>query len=389
MNKITQKQLTQIINMPKIILHLHLDGSIRPETVYKRLKENPLDKDEIEKWFANELISDSDRNILLEVTEKGKDITLEEVKDKLSVDPNCRNLNEYLKKFALPGAVLQTVEQIEESVFELYEDLAVQNVKYAEVRFAPSKHTFKGLTQEEVTEAAIRGLNRAKKELDIDGSLILCHMRGNGEKNKKSGLETIDVAEQFLGRGVSAMDLAGAEALFKTEDSAEIFEEAQARKIPFTIHAGEADGPESVIEALKLGAKRIGHGIRSIENKKLLRYLIQNEIPLEVCLTSNLQTQAVKGEHPLEELYRSGANIIINTDNDTVSSTNIIKENEKILENTNLTVLDIISTNIKAAKAIFAPVEIKAKLIAQIKEFKKTIERDEKQNVANRDGVFL
>lgn len=381
MQVITKEQSEQIMDMPKVVLHIHLDGSIRPETVFRRLKENPLDKSRIENWYKNKFISESDKKVLLDIAEKGKNITLNEVKDKLSVDQNCRNLNEYLEKFALPGAVLQTPERIEESVFELYEDLSKQNVKYAEVRFAPSKHTFMGMTQEEVTENAIHGLNKARKELKIDGNLILCCMRGSGERNKEENLKTVDAAERFLGRGVCAMDLAGAEALFKTENFAEIFEKAQERNIPFTIHAGEADGPESIIEALRLGAKRIGHGIRSIENKKLLNFLVQQEIPLEVCLTSNLQTVAVNGRHPLEELYRSGANITINTDNDTVSSTNIVNEYKMILENTDLTVLDIAKTNIRAARAVFAPVEIKAKLTSQIKEFKKEIEKNEEVNI--------
>lgn len=330
MNKIIE-------NMPKVILHLHLDGSLRPESV--------------QKWLENQGVS----------------ATLDEVKEKLMVDKNCRDLNQYLEKFELPGQVLQTSENIKQATYELFEDLSKQKVIYAEVRFAPSKHTEKGLSYDEVVNAAIEGMNEAQAEYGIDGSLILCCMRG---APIETNLETINVARRFLNKGVGAIDLAGAEALFPTSDYETLFKEASKYQIPFTIHAGEADGPKSIKKAIEFGAKRIGHGVRCIENSDLMNLLRVREIPLEICPISNLQTQAVAGKHPLEELYRKGLFLTINTDNNTVSNTNILEEYEWVLNNTNLTCNDLIQMNMNAARFVFAPIIEKARLVSEIKSFK-------------------
>ena len=204
----TDTELKKIQEMPKAILHLHLDGSLRAETVYK--------------WLV----------------EQGNNVTLEEVKESLMVDKECRNLNEYLQKFDLPSQVLQTEEHIEQATYELFEDLVKQNVIYAEVRFAPSKHIEKGLSYNQVVEAAIRGMNKAKEKFGIDGNLILCCMRG--EDNTMSNWQTVAVAKKYLDKGVCALDLAGAEALYPNQEFVDIFKIAKQANIPFTIHAGEA-----------------------------------------------------------------------------------------------------------------------------------------------------
>ncbi len=342
------KNIKEIQDMPKVILHLHLDGSLRPETVQEWLKE------------------------------QGEEHSLEEVKKMLMVEKDCRDLNEYLTKFDLPVRMLQTKEHIERAVYELYEDLANQNVIYAEVRFAPSKHTFEGLSYDEVVEAAINGLNKAKSELSIDGNLILCCMRGEGKENYKENLDTVKVAQEYVNKGVCAIDLAGAEALFKTENFENIFKLAKEKNIPFTIHAGEADGPESIKKALEFGAKRIGHGVRCLEDNKLVSELVKNEIPLEICPISNLQTQAVTGVHPIEELYKKGINATISTDNNTVSNTDIIQEYEYILNNTNLTIGDLYKMNKNAARSIFGTPNKKAELIAKI-------EKNKSNNLENKE----
>lgn len=327
----------EILEMPKIILHLHLDGSLRPETVKEWLKE------------------------------EGEDISLEEVRKKLMVNKDCRDLNEYLEKFELPSKVLQTKQHIERATYEVFENLSKQNVIYAEVRFAPSKHLERGLSYNDVVEAAIQGMNKAKEEFGIDGNLILCCMRG--DNNEQENLETINVAKKYLNNGVTAVDLAGAEALFKTANFEEIFKYARKLDVPFTIHAGEADGPESIKKALEFGAKRIGHGIRCIEDKNLFCELVEKQIPLEICPTSNFQTQAIQGEYPLEELYRRGICVTVSTDNDTVSNTNILEEYDWIFKNTGLMIDDLLHMNINAARNIFGTPMQKANLTAKIKNY--------------------
>lgn len=343
-DKMTEEELKKIEEMPKAVLHLHLDGSLRPETVYEWLKE------------------------------QGEDVKLEEVQKALMVDKDCRDLNEYLEKFDLPSKVLQTEEHIEQATFELFEDLSKQNVIYSEVRFAPSKHIEDGLTYNQVVEAAIRGMNKAKEQFEIDGNLILCCMRG--DDNKRENIETLRATKEYLNKGVCALDLAGAEALFPTEDFEDIFKAAKDLDIPFTIHAGEAAGPESIKKALEMGTKRIGHGVRCLEDGKVVGELVEKEIPLEVCPISNLQTKATGEKHPIEELYKAGLKTTISPDNNTVSNTDIIEEYKWILENTNLTVEDLEQMNINAIRGAFITPQRKAELIGKIKTNKdKTIQK--------------
>lgn len=323
-----------IHKMSKVILHLHLDGSLRPETVQKWLEED------------------------------GEKLSLDEVQKSLMVEKDCKDLNEYLQKFDVPSKVLQTAERIEQSTYELYEDLAKQNVKYAEVRFAPSKHLDKGLTYNQVVEAAIKGMKRAEKDFDICGNLILCCMRG--DNNQKENRQTLEVTKKYLNKGVCALDLAGAEAIFATENFENIFEEARKNNIPFTIHAGEADGPESIKKAIEFGAKRLGHGIRCIEDKKLMQEIRTKQILLEVCPISNIQTQVVEGNHPLEELYTNRMLISISPDNDTVSNTDIEQEYEWIIQNTDLQYRDLAQMNLNGINASFATPQLKANVKQEI-----------------------
>lgn len=334
----------KIHEMKKIVLHIHLDGSLRPESVKEWLKQD------------------------------GKNVSLEDVKNRLMINKDCKDLNEYLEKFELPSQVLQSKERIKQATYELYEDLAKQNVIYAEVRFAPSKHIENGLTYEEVVESAISGMQEAKKMFNIDGNLILCCMRG--DNNKFENIQTVKVAREYLNKGVCAIDLAGAEALFATKNFEDIFKMARENNIPFTIHAGEADGAESVKKAIEFGAKRIGHGIRCIEDRALMQILRTEQIPLEVCPTSNVQTQAVMGEHPLQHLYVNKILTTINTDNNTVSNTDIEQEYMWVLQNTELQYLDLAQTNIYAARAIFDTPQKKAKLVQEIAEIKNEFERE-------------
>ena len=285
-----------------IELHLHLDGSLRPQTVWELAKEQ-----KIELPFQS----------------------VEEVKDKMEVPKDCKTLPEYLERFELPLLVLQQEEALERVTYELVEDLENLSVTYAEIRFAPQLSTKQGLSQAQVVEAVIRGAKRGMKDHNkIRVGLILCCMRG--EELFKDNMETIEVAKQYLGDVVCAVDLAGAESLFPTELFEDIFQKAKDYEIPMTIHAGEADGAESVWKALSYGTKRIGHGVRAIEDPELIKKLVEDQITLEVCVTSNYQTKVVESieVHPIRKLFDEGVRVTINSDNMTVSDTNIQKEIE-------------------------------------------------------------
>lgn len=287
--------------MDKLIeLHLHLDGSLRPETVWELAKEQNI------KLPAN---------------------TVDEVRDQMQVPEDCRMLEEYLTRFDLPLLVLQTREALERAAFELTEDLAKEGVTYAEIRFAPQLSIKGGMTQEQAVEAAIEGVRRGMEQYpSIRVGLILCCMRG--EDNEEWNLQTVETAKKYLGDVVCAVDIAGAESLYPTERFAPVFEKVREYGLPSTIHAGEAAGPESMKTALAFGAKRIGHGVAAVEDPELVRRLIEEQITLEVCVTSNYQTKVVPSieAHPIRRLFNAGVRVTVNSDNRTVSNTNVRKE---------------------------------------------------------------
>lgn len=283
-----------------IDLHLHLDGSLPPSLLIK--------------------LADMEGVVLPERTEK-------ELIPYLTAPKNCASLNEYLEKFSLPVSCMQSPQTLKEAARGLAHELAGQKMIYAEIRFAPQLHQQKNLSQKQVIEAVHQGLLSAREEVPaLKTNLILCCMRGND--NQEANRETVRLAAEFLGNGVCAVDLAGAEALFPTEDFSELFQLARELNVPFTIHAGEAAGTESIRSAVDFGARRLGHGVRVIEHPALLEEIIKKRIPLELCMTSNLQTKALPEgtPYPLLNLLRRGAVVTVNTDNMTVSGTTIEKE---------------------------------------------------------------
>ncbi len=282
-----------------IDLHLHFDGSLLPRTVLELARE---------------------QGIRLPAEEP------DELKLFLTAPEDCKSLNEYLEKFDLPLLVLQTKEAIRKGMYTLVSSLKEQGMLYAEIRFAPQLHTRKGLSQEQVVKAAVLGMQEAMAGSFFKAKLILCCMRG--ADNREENLQTVRTAAAFLGRGVAAADLAGAEALYPTADYEEVFALARELSLPFTIHAGEADGAESVEAAIRMGASRIGHGVRAGEDASLLEELRERRIPLEMCPSSNVQTKAVPSllEHPILEFLRKGLTVTVNTDNMTVSDTTVERE---------------------------------------------------------------
>lgn len=318
-----------------IDLHLRFDGSLLPRTILDLAKEQGVE---------------------LPAQEP------DELKLFLTAPEDCKSLNEYLEKFDLPLLVLQTKEALRRGMYTLASSLKEQGMLYAEVRFAPQLHQKKGLTQEEVVKAAVLGMQEALAGSFFKANLILCCMRGGD--NREANLQTVRTAASFLGRGVAAVDLAGAEALYPTADFGEIFAFARKLGVPFTIHAGEADGPESIRAALKFGACRIGHGVRAQEDEDVWEFLKEHRIPLEMCPASNVQTKAVKNfqEHPVLSYLRSGLLVTVNTDNMTVSDTTIEKEYERLSGELGMTAKEHRQLLFNAADAAFLSGEEKGRL---------------------------
>ena len=281
-------------------LHLHLDGSLRPETVWELAGKQGI------RIPAG---------------------SVEETRFKMQVPENCRTLEEYLERFDLPLMVLQEWEALERVSFELVEELAGEGLTYAEIRFAPQLSMKNGMSQDDVTEAVIRGMRRGMERYpQLSAGLILCCMRG--ADNQEQNVQTIETAKKYFGDMVCAVDLAGAESLFPTSAFAPVFARAREYGLPITIHAGEAAGADSMRTALSFGAGRIGHGVAAAYDDRLLEQLADEKICLEGCVSSNYHTKVVSRleDHPLRRLYDSGVPVTVNSDNRTCSGTSLKRE---------------------------------------------------------------
>ena len=340
----TEKKVVikEISRSPKEIkkyidLHLHLDGAITLEIAK-----------ELAKLHNMAFKAKNDR----------------ELEDLLSVPHTCKSLNDFLNCFELPLSLMQTPEGLSESVRLVANNIQSHGVIYAEFRFAPQLHTDLGMTQEDAIKAALDGIKRTSLKVN----LILCFMRGEG--NEAQNLETLELARKYLVKdgGVVALDIAGAEALFKTKDYGHLFKKAREYGIPYTIHAGEADGPDSVKKAIEFGAHRIGHGVRSFEDDELVELINKKGIPLEMCPTSNSITIAIPdmNKFPFIVFLEKGLKVTLNTDDMGIERTNIVEEFNYLETKFNLTYEQKKTILLNSVDAAFTTDEVKAQLRAEL-----------------------
>ena len=288
MNNELKKPETAVPTGALLELHCHLDGSLTRKSIEKIL---------------------------------GRPVSLSE----LQVEPDCRNLAEYLQKFDLPIQCLQTREGIREASREFLLDVAKENVRYMEVRFAPTCSINAHMTYRDVMEATLCGLEEARKECGTFYNVIVCCMR---HFDLETNLAMLKGCREFLGEGVCAADLAGDEASWPMSRFGELFREARKLDYPYTIHAGECGSVQNIVDAIEAGASRIGHGVAMkgcLEVQKLCR---DRHIGVETCPTSNLQTRAVTvlKDYPVREFLNNGILVSVNTDNRTVSGTTLTQE---------------------------------------------------------------
>lgn len=284
--------------LPKTDLHVHLDGSLRPETLIELAREyrQPLPADDPESLREHMYVRDA------------------------------RNLVDYLARFDITLSVLQTTDALDRVAYELAEDAARENVRYMEVRYSPVLNTREGLSLREVVEASLRGLHRAADDFGIRTNLIICALR---QMSPETSVELARVAADFKDRGVVAFDLAGPEYDHPPKKHEAAFRNAAHANLGITVHAGEAFGPASIGQALHdCGANRIGHGTRLHEDAELMRYVNDFRIPLEICLTSNVQTRVVDSlaTHPAKKYFDDGLLITLNSDNRLMSATTVTDE---------------------------------------------------------------
>lgn len=341
-----EKRIIMNINIDKlhclIDLHVHLDGSVSIPMAKRLALINGIELNESE----------------------------EDLKERLQVSKDCRDLNEYLEKFEFPLTLLQKAEAVTECVRMLIAGQDSQGIMYSEIRFAPQLHTRKGLPQQEIVEAACEGLDESRKYWKSYSchNLILCCMRS--DDNKDANMETVRLAALYAerGRGVVAADLAGAEGLYATDTFADVFRDAVQRGVPFTIHAGEAAGAESVECALNFQAVRIGHGVRSTENPLIMQELADRETALELCPTSNLNTKIYETieNYPIQQLMNKGIKVTVNTDNMMVSNTTEARELALVADTFNMEKKDVKQLIMNGVEAAFTTEGIKNRLRARV-----------------------
>jgi adenosine deaminase len=284
--------------IPKAELHLHLDGSVRPKTVIGLARQNgvPLPTDDTSR-----------------------------ISDFLEANDSTASLVEYITYFELPIAVLQTVPALERATYELCEDLKQDNVRYAEIRYGPWLHVEQGLSLTDVIRAVLSGWSRGSHDFGLEGGIIVTALR---DMPPAQNLSLAQVAGRFVGQGVIGFDLAGDEAGHPPILHEDAFRLARSMGLNITIHAGEAAGPESVRQAISMGAVRLGHGVRAQEDPEVLGTIKENGIQLDTAPTSNAQTKAVRRleDHPLKRFYEQGIKVTISTDSRTVSQITLSKE---------------------------------------------------------------
>ncbi|MFJ8646349.1 adenosine deaminase [Streptomyces sp. NPDC093546] len=344
----------QIRRAPKVLLHDHLDGGLRPGTVVELARDAgygalpETDADRLGVWFR-------------EAADSG-------------------SLERYLETFAHTCAVMQTREALVRVAAECAEDLAADGVVYAEVRYAPEQHLEKGLTLEQVVEAVNEGFRLGEQRARAAGHRIRVGALLTAMRHAARALEIAELANRYRDRGVVGFDIAGAEAGYPPTRHLDAFEYLKRENNHFTIHAGEAFGLPSIWQALQwCGADRLGHGVRIIDDievaddgtvvlGRLAAYVRDKRIPLEMCPTSNLQTGAAASyaEHPIGLLRRLHFRVTVNTDNRLMSGTSMSREFERLVETFGYTLDDMQWFTVNAMKSAFIPFDERLAMINDV-----------------------
>ncbi|HUF27977.1 MAG TPA: adenosine deaminase [Gemmatimonadaceae bacterium] len=326
--------------LPKAELHCHLDGSLRPGTMLELGRELgvAMPRQDAESLGAYMLVS------------------------------NARDLEDYLSRFAVTLSLMQTEETLERIAYEVASDAAADGVRYIEVRYSPILNTAGGLALGAAIEAPLRGLARAERDHGIVGRVIVCAIRNMA---RDISLELARLAVAYRGRGVVAFDLAGGERGNPAAEHARAFEHARLNDLPCTCHAGEGDGAESVRQAVHIcGAHRIGHATRMIEDESLTDFVNDRRIPVEICLTSNVQTRVAKSyeAHPLREYHDRGLQVVVCTDNRLMSGVSLTDEYVLAAEHLGFRFEELAGIALNGFRSAFLPYGERERLLRRAEE---------------------
>ncbi len=336
MTKLTREFIK---SLPKAELHCHLDGSMRVETII-----------DLAKQYKVKLPKDN----------------VDELRKYLAVGMECQSLEEYLRPFDVTCSVLQSKEALIRATYELAEDCFNENIWYLEIRFSPILHINKGLKLTEVIDAVLEGKYKAEKKFDMKVGIIICGLR---HTTPDVSLTLAELAVAYKNRGVVGFDLAGAEDGFPAKEHKESFYLIINNNINTTVHAGEGYGPESIHQAIHyISANRIGHGTRLREDGDLLNYVNDHRIPLEMCITSNVQTKAVDKfeHHPVKFYFDLGLRVTINTDNRLISDTTLTDEYMLAIKHYHFDVDELKYLILNGFKSAFLPLKEKVELIHKV-----------------------
>ncbi len=320
--------------LPKVELHLHLDCSLSFKLV-QRLRPQT---------------------------------TWEEYHQSFVAPPKCTDLADYISRAVSSVALMQTEENLRLVIEDLFEQLVADNIIYAEMRFAPLGHLNEGLSAKKVVQTVDEAVQACIDRTGVQAGIILCTLRNFSEEQS---LETVQLVEEFQGTRVVGFDIAADEAGFPIDNHIKAFQYAREKRLYCTAHAGEARGAESVWETLEhFRPHRIGHGVRSVEDPKLLEYLKAQGIHLEVCPTSNVQTDIFETirEHNIDFLYRSGISLSVNTDCRTISDVSLNSEYHLLQEIFGWVKGHFYKCNREAVKHAFTSDNIKRQLEEKLKK---------------------
>ena len=323
-----------ISDLPKIELHLHLDCSLSYDVVQKL---NP-------------------------------DISREQYLKSFVASGKCRDLADYISRSLSAIELMQTKEALKLVVEDLFAQLQADNVIYAELRFAPLEHIEQDLDAEEVVQAVNDAVQDQVKATGIEAGVILCTLRHYSEEQS---MQTVKLVEQFEGQEVVGFDIAADEAGFPIDNHVAAFEYANKKELNCTAHAGEACGAESVWETLeKFKPSRIGHGVRSAEDQKLIDHLKAHDIHLEICPTSNIQTNVFEAmtDHNVNRLFKQDLSLSINTDGRTISDVTLGEEYQTLTEVFQWGKEELLKCNLEAIKHAFTTPEIKSRMREKVEK---------------------
>jgi len=306
---LTDKEKQFITSMPKVELHLHIEGAIPLEVLFN-------------------LIRRSEREPSVK--------TIKDLRERLIY----KNFTNFLEIWRWKNTFIEDEQDFEEIVYQVLSNLSKQNVKYVEAFYAPGDYWRQGFSIQGITEYLINGKEKAYRDFGIKSELIVDLIREHGPE---IGMKRLEQLTPYLGKGLIGIGLGGSEQDFPADPYTLVYKEAKERGFRLTAHAGETAGADSIWTAIeKLGIERIGHGMRASEDPKLLSLLKERQIPLEMCVISNVKTQVCKSieDHPIKKYYDKGLIVTVNSDDPTMFNTSITREYTVLVEELGFVIKD-------------------------------------------------